>query len=543
MTRLIPGLILIVLLTGCKMKEQADLIIINADVYTVDSTFSKCTAIAVKDGIILDTGDDDFILGRYRSGVIKDLKGLPLYPGFNDAHCHLFGMGLGLSRVDLRGTKSFDEILTRLSQRYNESKPKYLAGDGWDQNLWDIKEFPDNKRLSEMFPDIPVLLSRVDFHAVIVNDAAIKALGISPGDISVPNGEAVIKDGRFTGLFLEGTADRFKSILPEPDREEAERVLLAAQQECFKYGLTSLSHGGESLNIIEIMDDMYKDNRLKIRTDVWLTPDDKNLSRFTSPYTNGRMRISVIKVYVDGALGSRGALLLKPYSDMPSVKGLKVITTEEFEKLCEWAYTHGFQVATHCIGDAANREALNVYSRFLEPGNDLRWRIEHSQVIHPDDFQLFGKYSIVPSIQPTHATSDMLWADERLGERIEYAYSYKRLLDQLGWIPSGTDFPIEEVNPIYTFFAAHFRKNLEFIPEEGFQTENSLSREEALRSMTIWAAKASFEESKKGSIERGKYADFTILDKDIMSASEREVPGIKVLMTFVAGELVYNLLP
>ena len=502
MNRLISGLLLIVLLTGCKMKEQAHLIIINANVYTVDSAFSKCTAIAVRDGIIIDTGDDDSILDRYRSGEILDLKGRALYPGFNDAHCHLFGMGLGLSRVDLRGAKSFDEILRRLSKKQEESKPKYLAGDGWDQNLWEVKEFPDNKQLNALFPDIPVVLSRVDFHAVIVNDAAIKALGITPGDDSYPKGEAVVKDGRFTGLFLEGTADRFKTVLPEPDREEAESVLLAAQQECFRYGLTSLSHGGESLGIIEIMDDMYSDNRLKIRTDVWLTPDESNLKRFTSPYINSRMRISAIKIYVDGALGSRGALMLEPYSDMPLVKGLKVITTEEFKRLCEWAYNHGFQVATHCIGDAANREALNVYSEFLREGNDLRWRIEHSQVVHPDDFELFGKYSIVPSIQPTHATSDMLWADERLGERIEYAYAYKRLLDQLGWIPSGTDFPIEEVNPIYTFYAAHFRKNPLSVSGPVFEPENSLTREEALRSMTIWAAKATLKRIRRG-VSRG----------------------------------------
>jgi hypothetical protein len=543
MKNIISGLFLTILITGCTMKEQADLIIINAKVYTADSTFSTCSAIAVKQGIILATGDDDKILNKYMAPVVKDMKGAPLYPGFNDAHCHLFGLGVSLNRVDLRGAESFEEILQRLKTRYDSLKPKYLAGDGWDQNLWENKEFPGNEKLNQLFPDIPVVLSRIDYHAVIVNDAAIKALGITPGDPSVPKGEAIMNGNRFKGVFLENTADRFKNVLPEPDEKESRDILLNAQKECFRYGLTSLSHAGESLKIINIIDDLQKEKVLKLRTDIWLTPNEENLSKFTQPYLTNRMRISTIKLYVDGALGSRGALMISPYSDRPGERGIQVITREEFERLCKWAYEHGFQVATHCIGDAANREALTVYSHYLKGENDLRWRIEHAQVIDSDDFKLFGKYSIVPSIQPTHAASDMLWADERLGSRITNAYAYKELLSQLRWIPAGTDFPIENVNPVYTFFAAVFRKNLDFIPKEGFQPENALTREEALRAMTIWAAKASFEEQVKGSIEPGKYADFVVLDRDIMTIEESLVPGTKVLKTFVAGEEVYSLLP
>ena len=345
---------------------------------------------------------------------------------------------------------------------------------------------------------------------------------------------------RFKGVFLENTADRFKSIIPDPVAKELRDMFVMAQNECFKYGLTSISHAGESLDVIKVLDSMSTDGTLKLRTDLWLTPTKENLERFSKEYKNKSIRIGTIKLYVDGALGSRGALLIEPYSDMPSAKGISVITREEFESMCSWALEHGFQVATHCIGDAANREALTVYSKFLPEGNDLRWRIEHSQIVHKDDVNLFGKYGIVPSIQPTHATSDMLWADERLGNRIGDAYIFKQLLGQLGWLPSGTDFPIEEVNPFYTFFAAVFRKNLDFIPEEGFQMENALTREEALRSMTIWAAKASFEENLKGSLEPGKYADFIVLDRDIMTADEKSVPGTKVLMTFLAGEKVYS---
>src|SRR3989339_299093 len=538
MKNLLTGLIVLILITGCKMKERADLIVYNGNIYTVDTNFTISSAMAVKGGILLAVGTDDEILNKYRASEMIDLDGAPVYPGLNDAHCHLTGLGRGLTRVDLRGTTSFDEIIERLKERYERDKPAYLAGDGWDQNLWPVKEFPDNSKLNELFPDIPVVLSRIDFHAVIVNDAAIKALGITPGEPSIPPAEALLSGGKFKGVFLENTADRFKNVLPEPDVSESRGILLAAQQEGFRYGLTSLSHAGESLGVINIMESLYKEQLLKIRTDIWLTPNNENLERFTKPYRDERMRISAIKLYVDGALGSRGALMIEPYSDAPSEQGIKVITREEFERLCKWAYEHGFQVATHCIGDAANREALTVYSKFLTPGNNLRWRIEHSQVIDEDDFALFGKYSIVPSVQPTHCTSDMLWADERLGSRLKNAYAYKRLLDELGWIPSGTDFPIEQVNPLYTFFAAVFRKNLEFVPEGGFQMESALSREEALKSMTLWAAKASFEDGAKGSIEPGKYADFVVLDRDIMTTEEKMIPTTKVLMTFVAGELV-----
>lgn len=534
------GLMGALTLTSCDMKEKIDLVITGGTIYTVDGDFSKCESVAVKDGIIVAVGNQKDIAEKYSTSNTIDLKGAAMYPGFNDAHGHLYMLGLGLKRVDLRAASSFDEILERLQKRYDEEKPAFLSGEGWDQNLWPVKKFPDNKKLSEMFPDIPVMLERVDFHAVIVNDKAIEMLGLKLGDPSIPEGEAIMQDGKFTGVFLEGTGGRFYSILPEYDRVFARDVLTAAEQECFKYGLTSTSSAGEGHIIIEVLDSMYKEGALKIRTDAWLSPSPENLARFTKPYTNGRLRIGTVKLFADGALGSRGALMLEPYSDMKKTKGLPVNSNEEFEEICGWAYERDFQVATHCIGDAANRIGLEHYMKFLPKGNDRRWRIEHAQIIDPSDLDKYGEYRIVPSIQPTHATSDMLWAVDRIGPRIKYAYIYQQLLDQLGWIPSGTDFPVEAVNPIYTFFAAVYRKNLDFIPEGGFQVENALSREDALRSMTIWAAKASFEENSKGSIEPGKYADFVVLDRDIMTIDERDVPTAKVLRTIVGGELVYN---
>jgi len=540
MKKIFLGLVLSFLVLACHMKERADLIIINGDIYTVDSAFSKCTALAVKDGVILSTGSDDKILNTFTSETILDLEGAPLYPGFNDAHCHFFSMGEGLRTVDLRGAQSFDEILVRLKKDYEATPVKYLVGEGWDQNLWSNKSFPSNEKLNLLFPEVPVLLTRIDFHAVIANDAAIKKLGITPDDPSIAPGEALLKNGKFQGVFLEKTADRFKTSVPQAKGEAAKSILLAAQKECFKYGLTSVSDAEETLSKILLMVSLQSKGDLKIRMDVWLTANEENIQHFTHPYKSGRLKVSTLKLYVDGALGSRGALLLEPYTDMRGTRGIYVGTPKQFEDYCKWAFDHGFQIATHCIGDAANREALRVYSKFLPQGNDLRWRIEHAQVISPEDVNLFRKYSIVPSIQPTHATSDMFWADERLGKRIKNAYIYKELLDQLGWLPSGTDFPIEQVNPIFTFFAATSRKNLDFLPDNGFQMENALSKEEALRSMTIWAAKASFDDKLKGSIEKGKYADFVVLDRDIMSIPAYEVPYAKVTMTFVGGELVYS---
>ncbi len=540
MKNIVLSVVFSALLFSCNMKEKVDLIVFNADVYKVDSAFSKCTAFAVKDGKIVAVGGDDEIMNKYNASYFEDACQKPVYPGFNDAHAHFFGLGESLNTVDLRGAKSFEEVISRLEKAKEKKDLKFIIGDGWDQNEWTNQQMPSNYLLNNIFAEIPVLLFRIDYHAVVANNAAIKLLGIVPGDVTIPSGEAVVENGNFSGLFMENTAERFRTIIPKPTLKEEYEMMEEAQKECLKYGLTSVSTAGENLDKIQLLQQFQKSGNLKLRMDIWLSANKENIDAFKRPFREDLINIGTLKLYIDGALGSRGALMIEPFSDDSGNKGIKVISDAEFESYLKWAYDSGFQVATHCIGDMANRIALREYAKILGGKNDRRWRIEHAQIINPADMNMFGKYSIIPSVQPTHATSDMFWAADRLGKRISQAYAYKELLEQNGWLPCGTDFPVEEVSTIKTFFAAVFRKNSDYLPEGGFQPENALTREQALRSMTIWPAKASFEENQKGSIEPGKVADFIILDTDIMTAPEKEILYTKVLKTFIGGKMVYQ---
>lgn len=530
----------VALLPCCNMKHSVDFIGYNGLVYTVDTLFSKAEAFAVKDGLFVEVGSTEEILKKYQSKNKTDFKGAAVYPGFHDAHCHLYEIGSGLLNVDLRNASSYNEILERLKKAYAENPDRtFIIGDGWDQNLWEEKRFPTNKELNELFPAVPVLLNRIDLHAVIANDAAIKKAGLSVNDKTLNRQEAEIVNGQFTGIFMENMCSVLKEAVVNYTPTDIRNIYIAGQKECFKYGLTSICDPGTEYIWLKILDSLVSEGVITLRIDSWLAATAENLEKITAPYRNKNLNVSTIKLFRDGALGSRGALLIEPYSDDKGHCGLEYTSLEKYKADCQWAFEHGFRVSTHCIGDRANREVLDVYATFLKGKNNLGWRIEHAQIIDKSDVDKFGQYSIIPSVQPTHCTSDMLWADERLGTRLKNAYIYKDLLGQLGWIPSGTDAPIESVNPIYTFFAAAYRKNLDFVPEGGFQMENALTKEEALRSMTIWAAKSILEEQVKGSIEAGKYADFVVTDRDFMNLPEREVPQTKVVATYLAGEKVY----
>jgi len=522
--------------------EKADLIIKNAKIYTVDTSFSMAEAMAVKNGKILAVGNEHDILDRFEALKVMDINGQSVFPGFIDAHCHFYSYGLGLlQRADLTGTTSFDEILGIVKKHHETYSSFWIEGRGWDQNDWENKEFPTREKLDLLFPDNPVLLTRIDGHAAIVNSKALELAGINK-NTHIEGGKIIIENGVLTGVLVDNAIDLVSKIIPEPNDEQIARALLAAQKNCFRVGLTGVHDAGLDNRVIHIIDSLQKNGSLRMKIYTMLSPTKENFTSWVEkgPYKTGKLNVRSIKLYADGALGSRGARMIAEYTDDPGNSGLILTTPESLRHFCQKAFENNYQVCTHAIGDSANRMMLEIYSEFLKDKNDRRWRIEHCQIVAPEDFILFRDFSIVPSVQPTHATSDMYWATERVGaERIKGAYAYRKLLLQNGWLALGTDFPIENISPLYTFYAAVERKDLKGWPEGGFQPENALTREEALKGMTIWAAMAGFEENEKGSLEPGKAADFIILEKDIMKIPGSEIPQVKVLNAFIDGEEVF----
>lgn len=528
------------LLFSC-MSKKADLIVYNAKVYTVNDQFETVEAFAVKDGKIIELGSNQDIEKVYQATERIDAGGKAVYPGFIDAHAHFYGYGESLQSADLTGTNSWEEVCNKL-QAFGKTRPDgWIIGRGWDQNDWDNKAFPDKADLDKLFPNQPVLITRVDGHAAIANQKALDAAGIK-ASYQLTGGDIVEKNGKLTGLLIDNAVDLVSAKIPAATKAQSEKILMDAQANCFAAGLTTIDDCGVDAQLVDLIEQMHKDNKLKMRLYLMLSDKKENYTYLfkRGPVKTDRLNVRSFKVYADGALGSRGACLLHPYSDMPDKKGFLLSNPEHFKEVAKQIASNKFQMCTHAIGDSANRTVLKIYNEVLGGRNDARWRIEHAQVIAPEDFDLFKKSNIVPSVQPTHATSDMYWAADRLGqERVKGAYAYKKLLSQNGWMPLGTDFPVENINPLFTFYAATARKDAKNFPAAGFQMENALSKIEALRGMTIWAAKANFEEQEKGSLEKGKVADFIILDHDIMSNDDSKILNTKVLKTYINGEKVY----
>jgi predicted amidohydrolase YtcJ len=515
--------------------------VLNATIYTVDSAFSTVQAMAVRDGKIIATGTNDEINNTYDAEKI-DAKDKFIYPGFIDAHTHFYRYGLGLQTADLVGTKSWNEIVEKLKTFATQQPDGWVIGRGWDQNDWALKEFPDNEQLNQLFPNRPVLLTRIDGHAAIANRTALTLAGLKEG-FTLTGGEVEVKNGRLTGILIDNAIGLVRSKVPGPNSAQMKSALLQAQENCFAVGLTTVDDCGLNYNEVELIDSIQKSGELKMRIYGMLSDSKRNYDAIFAKgkIKTDRLNVRSFKVYADGALGSRGACLLHPYSDKPGYLGFLLSDLQHFDSIANIIYEKGFQMCTHAIGDSGNRAILNVYGKYLKGKNDLRWRIEHAQVVNSNDFVLFGNYNVIPSVQPTHATSDMYWAGDRLGpERVKGAYAFNDLMKQNGWIPLGTDFPVEDISPFKTFFAAVIRKDDKGWPEGGYQVENALTREDALKGMTIWAAKSNFEESEKGSLEKGKFADFIILDKDLMKAPESELLKIQVLHTFLNGEKVFE---
>jgi len=524
------------------MKKHVETIVYNAKIYTMDESNPNIEAFVIDRGKVIETGDKEALLATYSPKNQLDADGLTIFPGFIDAHCHFYGLALGLKWIDLVGCSSFDEVIERIENTDSIEQATWITGRGWDQNLWRNKVFPSKERLDSLYPDRPVVLVRIDGHVVLANQTALDIAGITTRH-PFSEGEVEIIDGELTGILSENAADHLRRAIPKPDEDQAVELIKQAEEQCFSFGLTGVADAGLENRTLKLLDSITQQEVIKIHIYAMIEPSPENIGDFMKrgPYVTDRLHICSVKLYADGSLGSRTALLKQPYSDDPSKIGIQVTSPDSIREICQLAYDNGFQVNTHCIGDSATRVLLDIYGEYLKGDNDRRWRIEHAQVVDPADLILFGKHSIIPSIQATHATSDMYWAGERLGPiRIQWAYAYKDLLAQNGWLANGTDFPIERISPLLTFYASVARQDEEGYPAGGFRIENGLTREEALKSITIWAAKANFDEQDYGSLEPGKWADFVILDKDIMEIPLSEIPEVNVIKTFSHGEEVYK---
>jgi len=533
----------ILLCASCKFRQKADMIIHHAKIYTVDEKFSVAEAMVVTDGKIVALGTNDEMLKQFESDSIVDAGGKAVFPGFNDAHAHFVGYASSLQKVNLVGTESWEDVLHHcLDFGKSMDEGAWLTGRGWDQNDWAVKDFPDNTKLNELFPDRPVLITRIDGHAAIANQKALDLASVKPGD-KLTGGDIVVKDGKLTGLLIDNAVDLVSAKIPAADATQTKAGLMLAQANCFEVGLTSLHDCGLDYETVELIEQFQKSGELKMRMNILLSDVQKNYDYAfkRGKIKNDYLNVSSFKVYADGALGSRGASLLQPYSDKPDWSGFLLSSPEHFDSVANIIYAKGWQMCTHAIGDSGNRTILKIYAKHLKGKNDLRWRIEHAQVVNENDFHFFGDYNIIPSVQPTHGTSDMYWAGDRLGPvRVKGAYAYKQLLAANNWIPLGTDFPVEDISPFKTFFAAVVRQDAKGFPAGGYQMENALTREEAIRGMTIWAAKASFEEKQKGSLEKGKFADFIILDTDLMNCASDAILKTKVIATYSGGKKVFG---
>lgn len=531
-----------VLFVGCSSRKKAQLLVTNARVYTADSLFSTADAFVVDDGKFLAVGSAKALADQYDADSTADLGGQAVYPGFYDPHAHFLGLGQVLDQADLVGADSYDEVIDRLKTFY-QSHPEvlWLTGRGWDQNDWPEKVFPTKEKLDQAFPNVPVALMRVDGHALLVNSKALRLAQVTAGS-KLPGGEVVLANGQPTGVLVDNAMLLIKRVIPQPDNADKARMLLNAQKACVALGLTTISDAGISPAEINLIDSLQKTGKLKIRDYAMISLGEPNLNYFLKrgPFQTDRLTVRSFKLYADGALGSRGACLRRPYSDRTETGGFLLLSPAELERVTKLLYASNFQANTHCIGDSANHLMLHLYGKLLKEKNNRRWRIEHAQVVSPEDVWAFGRYSIIPSVQPTHATSDMYWAGDRLGPiRVKGAYAFNDLMKQNAMIAFGSDFPVEAVNPLFGFHAAVARQDAKNFPKGGYQMENAVDRKSALLAMTRWAAYACFEDQLRGSIAPGKQADFVVLDRDIMTVPNQQLRETKVKQTWIGGERVY----
>jgi predicted amidohydrolase YtcJ len=541
--------------TGLSAKEApADLLLQNARVYTVNPAQPLAEAVAVRGGRIVAVGST-VELQRWAGKPTKvmDLRGHALYPGFKDSHAHLLNLGLSRLNVDLTGAQTFDEVVARAQHAAQEQPPgTWIVGRGWHEGKWThapantVRGFPVHQALTAVTPDHPVMLERADGHALLANARAMELMHITAAT-PAPSGGEIIHDaqGAPTGIFVDTATDLIAP--PAPSQETRRRAFGLAFKECLRLGVTAVDDAGESFDDIALVKTLGAEGRIPIRLYAMLA-GWPTLQRFEKPeigLADGFLTIRSVKLYADGALGSRGAALLEPYADDAGNSGLLVTPPEELAKAAQYALAHGFQVNTHAIGDRGNRMMLDLYEQTLASdrgGHEKRWRIEHAQLLDAADIPRFAKLGVIASMQTVHATSDRPWAPDRVGlARVkEGAYVWRKLLASGAHIANGTDAPVESIDPIPNFYAAVTRMDEKGQPRGGFDPEERMTREEALRSYTIEGAYATFTEHEAGSVEVGKNADFVVLSRDIMQVPEAEILEAKVEYTIVGGRVVYS---
>jgi predicted amidohydrolase YtcJ len=533
--------------------EDADLLLTNGNVYTVTKKQPKAEAVAIKANRIVFVGSNEDAK-KFHAAKIVDLHGRTVVPGFTDSHCHIFGIGEREMRLNLEGTNSLDDFLARVKERVDKTGAgKWITGRGWIETFWKPSQFPTRQDLDKIAPNNPVFLTRADGHASIANSSALKIARIDKNTPDPFGGQILKKDGEPNGMLLDKAQDLVAKNIPKPGEGDREQALLRGIDREVKLGWCEIQNAGSYKEDIDLIHKAFEAGKIKIRfvNAVYGPGEDAQNFLREGPTINAfdhHFTQRTIKVLFDGALGSRGGALLKPYSDAPETSGLLREKPEELRPMFEEALRRGIQVETHALGDRANRLILDLYEKAFKavPPNEgkirePRWRIEHAQIVDPDDIPRFAKLGVIPSMQPSHAISDLFFAPARLGmDRLVGAYAWQSFIKSGCIIAGGSDAPVERGEPMIEFYAAVARKSVKGESGEGWHPEQAVSREDALKMFTIWPAYAAFQENDKGSIEVGKLADFTVLSQDIMKIPETEILETRNEMTVIGGEIIYS---
>ncbi len=534
------SLFVLLLLTQCMKGQHVDLIVHNATIHTMNEYNDVEEAMAIRGGKIIEIGPERQINNKYSADEYLDAENSIIYPGLIDAHGHMMSYARMLLSADLFGSTTLQEIVVRLEKYDQKNKLPFIVGRGWDQTNFSSHEPLTNALLTKAFPNKPVLIYRVDGHAAIANDAALKKAGITAATI-IPGGRVDVNEGKCSGLLLDNAITRVSNVIPDFNRTKLIAALQQVEQELFQFGITGVHEAGVDFKDLQLLRSMSKAKKISLNLNVMLFPTKENIAfaQKRGVVQEQNLTIRSFKIIGDGALGSRGALLKKTYSDDPHNHGILTTSIEEMDAVARIARSINYQVNIHAIGDSTNQIALGIITKHTKGKVDHRWRIEHAQVIDPIDFLAFAKAGVIPSVQPVHAVSDHKWVEQRIGkERMRGAYAYQTLLKQTGLLAIGSDFPYDYMDPMRTIYAAVRRTNVENDPQHGFLKSESISIYDCLKGMTLWAAMSGFNEDKLGTLEKGKHATFVLFPK-ALEVSER-FESIFARLVYVKGIKRYS---